>query len=414
MKATIYIISIVFLLIFFSLKSIGQIKPELSPSPPMGWNSWNWFGKHEINEKTVLEVIDAMAETGLRDAGYNYIVIDGGWRDTILGTNGELIPHPVKFPNGIKPLADYAHSKGFKFGLHTVPGTHDCGGDPVGGFNKEEIHIQQFIDWGLDFVKVDMCRQTADTCQNCVKSKTGWSEELIRRTYEKWSTLLNNCGRDIVFSISAYQYREWYPELCNMSRTTYDIAMKHNKGGAVFNSENRENRGPLSVMAIAEINNQYANYAGNGFWNDPDMMVTGDQGLTIEEQQSHFCLWSVISAPLFIGSDPREMSQNEKKLLMNKEVIAVNQDPTEQGILVEKGDEYQIWKKKLIANRFAILILNMNPVKDKMITLNFKNVNLPETLQLRDALIQNNLGEFNKNFSTFLAPHGCSLLIVSY
>jgi alpha-galactosidase len=151
---------IFYVFVFTGLNTFGQKDPDLAPTPPMGWNSWNYFGKHDINEKIVYEVIDAMVEHGLRDAGYNYVVIDGGWRDVKLSPEGKLLPHPEKFPNGIKPLADYAHERGLKFGLHTVPGTHDCGGDEVGGYNREELHIQQFVEWGLDFVKVDLCRHT--------------------------------------------------------------------------------------------------------------------------------------------------------------------------------------------------------------------------------------------------------------
>src|SRR5690242_19416447 len=127
----------------------------LAPAPPMGWNSWNWFGKDQINEKIVREVIDAIVKNGLRDAGYKYVVVDGGWRDTVLGPNGELRADPHKFPHGIKALADYAHSKGLKFGLHTVPGTWDCGGDKVGGYGHEKVQIQQFVNWGIDFIKLD-------------------------------------------------------------------------------------------------------------------------------------------------------------------------------------------------------------------------------------------------------------------
>jgi len=126
----------------------------LAPTPPMGWNSWNWFGKQAINEQIVRGVIDAMATNGLRDAGYDYVVVDGGWRANHLGTNGELLTDPVKFPHGMKSLADYAHAKGFKFGVHTVPGTLDCGGDPVGGYGHEAVQVRQFVNWGLDFIKL--------------------------------------------------------------------------------------------------------------------------------------------------------------------------------------------------------------------------------------------------------------------
>ena len=293
-----------FLFFSFSFTSFAQKRAELAKTPPMGWNSWNWYGKQDINEEKVREVIDAIAKNGLKDAGYNYIIIDGGWRDNKLDIDGKLLLDPVKFPSGMKALADYAHSKGLKFGVHTVPGTHDCGGDPVGGFNREEIHVKQFVDWGLDFVKVDLCRQKGDTCKSCEKTKSGWSEVSIHDTYFKWSKLLNNCGKDIVFNISAYKFREWNPEVCNMSRTSFDIQSKRQKEGAIFNSEKRENRSFMSVMAIAELNNKYASYAGKGYWNDPDMLVTGEQGLTFKEQQTHFCLWSIMTAPLFLGNDP--------------------------------------------------------------------------------------------------------------
>ena len=153
----------------------------------MGWNSWNWHGKKEINEQVVRETIDAIVKKGLRDAGYNYVVIDGGWRDNKLGPAGELLPDPVKFPNGIKPLADYAHANGLKLGLHIVAGTNDCLGDPVGSYKHEEVHLGQMIEWGIDFLKLDLCRHLNDPCSECEKDESGWSEKLIHETYVKWS-----------------------------------------------------------------------------------------------------------------------------------------------------------------------------------------------------------------------------------
>ena len=153
----------------------------------MGWNSWNWFGKNNINEKVVREVIDAIVNEGLQDAGYNYVVVDGGWRDTKLGANGELLANPVKFPHGMKVLADYAHSKGLKFGLHTLPGTDDCTGDRVGGYGHEEVQLHEFIDWGIDFIKLDLCR-----------FESGWNEKLIKDVYTKWSNLIKQSGASIL------------------------------------------------------------------------------------------------------------------------------------------------------------------------------------------------------------------------
>jgi len=401
------------LLLSITLPSLyGQINPSLSPTPPMGWNSWNWFGKQDINERIVYEVIDAMVEHGLRDAGYNYVVIDGGWRDVKLSPEGKLLPHPEKFPNGIKPLADYAHSKGMKFGLHTVPGTHDCGRDEVGGFNREEIHVQQFVDWGIDFVKLDKCRHVNDPCVPCEKNREGWSEPTILSVYTKWSTLLNTSGRDILFSISAYDFRGWNPGVCNMSRTTYDIQSKRQAEGAIFNSEKRINRSFLSVLACAELNDKYARFAGDGYWNDPDMLVTGEQGLTVTEQVTHFALWSVISAPLILGNDPRQMSAEEKKLLLNKEIIEVNQDPGEQGILIDTKNEIQIWKKDLTNGKTAILLININPVKNQNLTIDLNEYGLIKGSNIRDIINGKEIKlKKGRLFETMLLPHECAFLL---
>jgi alpha-galactosidase len=383
-----------------SVTSLAQKNPQLAVSPPMGWNSWNWHGKRDINEQIVRETIDAMVEHGLKDAGYVYVVVDGGWRDTKTGPNGELLAHPVKFPSGMKALADYAHSKGLKFGVHVVPGTHDCGGDPVGGFGREELHVKQFVEWGLDFVKLDLCIQKSDPCESCVKTHNGWSEETIKASYLKWSELLHNCGRDILFSISAYWYRDWYPEYCNMARTTFDIMARCNGiNKAVFNSEKRENKGFLTVMGVSVINNAAAAAAGNGYWNDPDMAVIGEQGLTPEEQKSHLALWSIMSSPLFLGNDPRNMTPAEKELILNKEIIAINQDPTGQGKIIKEDGNTQVWAKKLSNGKVAVLMLNLDTTGEKEISLNLAEVGLKGKIKARDVINHKDIGTFKKEIS---------------
>lgn len=404
-----------YLILFFGSDPViyGQKNPELAKTPPMGWNSWNWFGKKEINEQVVREVIDAIVDNGLRDAGYSYVVVDGGWRDVKLDPEGKLLANPLKFPHGIKPLADYAHSKGLKFGLHVVPGTHDCGGDPVGGYNREEIHVRQFVEWGLDFIKIDLCKQTEDPCSTCEKNNGGWSEPLIKATYEKWSRLLKNCGRDIVFSISAYQFRDWNPEVCNMSRTTYDIQCRINKEGAIFDKPDRSNKNYLSVMGAAVNNNKLAKYAGNGYWNDPDMMVTGNQGLSYAEQQSHFALWCIMSSPLFLGNDPRNMDQFEKDLIANRELIAINRDPTEQGLIIKENSDSQVWMKKLSNGSVAVLLLNQNTKAKFDVTLNLREIGFRGKVKVRDVINKKDSGTAKKSLARTLDPHSSSLLIIS-
>jgi len=399
--------------IIVSSPAHAQKRPELAVSPPMGWNSWNWHGKQEINEQVIRETIDAIVKEGLRDAGYIYVVVDGGWRDTKLGPNGELLSHPVKFPNGMKALADYAHANGLKFGVHTVPGTHDCGGDPVGGFNREEVHVKQFVEWGLDFVKVDLCIQKEDPCSDCEKSRSGWSETTIQKTYEKWSRLLNTCGRDILFSISAYRFRDWNPEYCNMSRSSQDILARVSHKPAIFNSPGRENKGLLSVMAIAELNNKSASAAGNGFWNDPDMTATGDQGLTPEEQKSHYALWSIMTAPLILGNDPRNMSPEEKALITNKELIDIDLDPSEQGKMIKDSDNTQVWAKKLSNGNTALLLLNLDTNGKKDITVNFSELGLKGKLKARDVINHNDLGRFKNSITLNADTNHCWFLVLS-
>ncbi len=396
-------IKFTFLVVLFcTVSAFAQKNPKLAVSPPMGWNSWNWYGKPDINETIVRQTIDAMANNEFKEAGYVYVVVDGGWRDTKLGPKGELLANPVKFPHGMKALADYAHSKGLKFGVHTVPGTHDCGGDPVGGYNREEVHVKQFVEWGLDFVKVDLCKMIGDSCATCPKGHTTWDEELIKNSYAKWSKLLNTCGRDIVFSISAYKFRDWNPEYCNMSRNTPDILAKICKGGAKFHTPLIKNKGLLTVMEIAELNNTSASAAGNGYWNDPDMMVTGDQGLSLEEQKSHFALWCVMSSPLFLGSDVINMSKAEKELVFNKEMIAINQDPTEQGKLIKNEDGTQVWMKKLKNGKKAVILLNLDTNGKKEVKIDLAELGIKKKTVARDVVNHKKMGSYTKSISAIL------------
>ena len=385
------------------IKGIGVNKgdaAQLAATPPMGWNSWNWFGKNHINEKTVKEVIDAMVQEGLRDAGYEYVVIDGGWRDTVLAPDGGLRVNPVNFPHGIKVLADYAHSKGLKLGLHTAAGTCDCGGDRVGGYGHEETQVQQFVDWGIDFIKLDKC-----------KMDNGWNEALVKEVYTKWSRLLKDCGRAIVFSISAYKFRDWNPEVSQLSRTTGDISAKSN-GGAVFDTLARAKKYRNSVMKIATLNNASAQYAGNGYWNNPDMLSVGAQGLSVPQQQSEFALWCIMSAPLILGNDPRNMTPAERRIILNTKAIAVDQDPTEQGKRISRDGYTEIWAKHLADGRVAVLLLNRNQYDSEQMTLDFGRVGISGKANVQRIYADENLGEFTGSFSRSVPPQSSLFLII--
>lgn len=363
----------------------------------MGWNSWNWFGKQEINEGIVQGVIDAMATSGLKEAGYEYVVIDGGWRNKDLGPDNELLPDPDRFPHGIKALADRAHSRGLKLGLHTVPGTHDCGGDKVGGYGHEQAHVRQFVAWGVDFIKLDQCT---------LQIAGSWNEELTQNVYDNWHRLLGECGCDIVLSISAYRFRAWYPSVCRMARTTPDISCRKYRG-ANFD------RTPQGFMPIAMLNDKSAAAAGKGYWNDPDILVVGEQGLNPAEQQTHFALWCIMTAPLMLGNDPRNMLPYEKAILLNRECIAVDQDPTEQGRRVKVDGDIEIWAKHLASGRLAALLINRHATAAKTASVTWRDLGLAGTIRVRDIYLNKDLGTFGESLQTEIAPHGCAFLLLA-
>jgi alpha-galactosidase len=383
---------------FSPTRDLAALENNLARTPPMGWNSWNWWGKQNINETIVSETIDALANKGLRDAGYTYVVIDGGWRATRLNPDGSIPSHPTRFPGGIRRLADKAHAAGLKFGLHTVPGFQDCGGDPIGGYQHEKVQIQQFVSWGIDYLKLDACGSPAQT------------QRPNEEAYSLWRDLLQRSGRPILFSMSVYRWYDWYPATGNLGRTTGDIA-SHSHGGALFDGAPRKSR--LGFMTIAEINNQFADHARPGYWNDPDSLVVGDPALSLDEQQTHFALWAVMTAPLMLGNDPRNMSTQERQLILNRGVIAIDQDPTEQGRLIRKFEGGgQVWAKRLADGSRAVLLINADS-RNRNVGIQWQDLALPDTVNAMDVLGQRDLGMLTAGYSASLPPHACRLLKVS-
>ena len=353
----------------------------LALTPPMGWNSWNYFGKANINETIVRETIDAIVNTGMRDLGYTYVVIDGGWRDTTLAPNGDLRPHPTKFPNGIKMLADYAHSKGLKLGLHCCPGTQDCGGDLVGSEGREQQHANQFASWGVDFIKYDWCGCTGNRQQR----------------YELMWDCLQNTGRNFFYSISAYNFYSFEPDVGNMWRTTSDIADNWS-----------------SMISRYDGNVHLTQYAGPGHWNDLDMMEVGNGGMTDTEYRTHFSLWAIMAAPLIAGNDLRNMTQATKNILMNTEVIAVNQDP--DGIQATKvsdiGNQEILWKPLHDGSR-AVVLLNRGS-SSANITVNWSQIGLLSGNGLvRDLWAHADVGTFLNSYMANVPSHGVVMLKIT-
>ena len=273
--------------------------------PPMGWNTWNTFGPN-INVQLIVESAKAMVDTGLKDAGYEYIVIDDMWALKERDANGRLQPDPVKFPHGMKYIADYVHSLGLKFGMYSCGGYLTCGGYP-GSYGHEWTDAQTFAEWGVDYLKYDYCFHPASVDAASV--------------YRRMGLALANCGRDILFSACSWgvdHTRQWIRET----------------GAHVWRSTGDINDSWISIKDIAQSQMQAQEYNAPGCYNDMDMLVVGMNnqgnvslgGCTEDEYRLHFSLWAFLQSPLMIGCDIRHMDEATRNILLNKAVIALNQD----------------------------------------------------------------------------------------
>ncbi len=302
----------------------------LAKTPPMGWNSWNLFAD-KVDDKTVRTIADAMVSSGMAGAGYDYVNIDDTWeglRDAhgILHTNS-------KFPD-MKALVDYVHSKGLKIGIYSSPGPRTCAGYPASyGYEKQDAEM--FASWGIDYLKYDWC-----------SASTIYKNDQLRAVYQKMGEALEATGRPIVYSLCEYglgKVETWGPKVGgNLWRTTDDIRDEWNS--MIFNIEKQAPNAP---------------YAGPGHWNDPDMLEIGNGHMTPDEYRAHMSLWALAAAPLLAGNDIRTMSDVTKSILLNKEVIAVDQDPLgKQALPVRKGN-LETWVKPLVDGGVAVGVVNL-------------------------------------------------------
>ncbi|GLF98365.1 NPCBM/NEW2 domain-containing protein [Streptomyces yaizuensis] len=306
-----------------------RLPDGLAPTPPMGFNNWNSTGC-AIDEKMIRDTADLFVSTGLKDAGYEYVNVDDCWAAESRDANGRLTHHPVRFPSGIKALADYVHSKGLKFGIYTSAGTLTCARTMPGALDHEEIDARTFADWGVDYLKYDNCNNQG--------------RPALER-YTKMRDALRATGRPIVYSLCEWGQNkpwEWGKDVGHLWRTTGDI-----------------NDSWQSALTLFKANAPLDRYAGPGHWNDPDMLEVGNGGMTDTEYRSHFSLWAMMAAPLLIGTDLRKATPATLRILANREVIAVDQDPLGVQARVVRGEGgHWVLAKPLRGGDLAVALFN--------------------------------------------------------
>jgi alpha-galactosidase len=325
-----------FLFAFVCLNMNAQKFEQLAKTPPMGWNSWNKF-HCDVSEELIMKAADAMVSSGMKDAGYEYIVIDDCWQVS-RDENGEIVPDRERFPHGMKFVADYVHSLGLKFGIYSSAGTVTCQRRP-GGLGHEYQDARTYASYGVDYLKYDWCGSTTQDA---------------RSSYTNMRDALYTAGRPIVFSICEWGRSnpwEWAGDVGHLWRTTGDISDNWN-----------------SMIDIFSRQKDLARYAGPGRWNDPDMLEVGNGGMTTEEYKTHFSLWCMLAAPLMAGNDLEQMTPETKNILLNKELIALDQDTLgRQATCYRDNVDYQIWVKALSNNEKAICLLNKSDEKKSVL-----------------------------------------------
>jgi alpha-galactosidase len=361
----------------------------LAATPPMGWNSWNKFGCN-VNENLLRQTADAMVSTGMKDAGFQYVIIDDCWQ-TSRDRDGNIVADPQKFPSGIKALADYIHGKGLKFGIYSDAGTKTCGGRP-GSRGYEFQDARQYAAWGVDYLKYDWCSTTTQDAH---------------ATYALMRQALDASGRPIVFSLCEWGTAKpwlWAKGIGNLWRTTGDIMDKWDGRKKWPGGDCCAN----GMLVILDMQDGLESYAGPGHWNDPDMLEVGNGGMTNTEYQSHFSLWSILAAPLIAGNDLRNMTPEIHDILTNKDVIAVDQDSLgREGRRVHKDGDLEIWAKQLAGGNRAAVLFNRSAA-DQEITLNWEDLDYPNHVSatVRDLWEHKENGRYTGKFTAMVPSHG--------
>lgn len=364
----------------------------LKLTPPMGWNSWNTFGE-DISESLIKETADALVLKGFLEAGYEYLVIDDCWSEMKRDKNGRLVADKTKFPNGMKAVSDYVHSKGLKFGMYSCAGIRTCAGYP-GSYDYEFIDAQTFADWGVDFLKYDFCFKPSQI-----------EGELL---YRKMAMAIRATGKDILFSACNWgsdNCENWMRQTgAEMYRSTGDIADNFN-----------------SFKYIALNQEDKLCYSAPNCFNDMDMLIVGMYGkgnvglggCNDIEYRSHFALWCLFNSPLMIGCDIRNISKESELLLKNKNLISINQDSECRPPFKVRYDEsYRVYARHLSNNEMAIGFFNFGDEKREIYCF-FTDMGLSASsgynIVFTDVFTNETTKPLDEFFNPEVEAHGCKV-----
>jgi alpha-galactosidase len=384
----------VFTILLIAAATSPAQNSTLAATPPMGWNSWNHFAGR-VTDADVRGAADAIVSSGMRDAGYIYVNIDDTWegqRDAqgVIHTND-------KFPD-MKALADYVHSKGLKLGIYSGPGPKTCAGFE-GSYQHEEQDAKTYAAWGIDYLKYDLCSYT-EIMRKAAPHDRDKQFEMQKAAYEKMHQALVATGRPIVLSLCQYGWNDvwkWGPDVGgNLWRTTGDINDTYQR---------------MADIGFGQLG--LAKYAGPGHWNDPDMLEVGNGGMTDDEYRMHMSLWAILAAPLLAGNDLSKMTPETLSILLNKEVIAVDQDRLgKQGDRAFAVGMTEIWTRPLTDGALAAGLFNRDN-EEHPITLHLRDIGFSDNARLRDLWKHQDVSASGGSYTVTVPAHGVVMLRVS-
>jgi len=360
---------------------LGRLRDGLAPTPPMGWNSWNRF-QTRIDERLIRETAEALVETGMRDAGYRYVVIDDGWEAAERDASGDLLSDPDRFGSGIAALSGSVHELDLRFGIYTDAGTRTCAGY-VGSLGYEFRDARRFASWGVDYVKIDWCNT----------SGLG-----TRSVFWKWSQAFRAAGRPMILSLCEWGRTrpwQWGGRAGHLWRTCWDI------------QDTWE-----SLVTVLDKQRGLHPWAGPDHWNDPDMLEVGNGGMTLDEYRAHFSLWCVLAAPLMAGNDLRAMPDEVRQILTAPEVIAVDQDPLgRQGDLIRANGGVEVWARELADGSQAVVLFDRS-AEPREIAVRWADLGWDpkERVRVRDLWERADRGATVEGYAATVPSHGAAML----